>query len=360
MNVVKLLAAFMLVFTSQSSVVADAAEELRRSPVYVAEGVTHQVDEDALEEQIADSGEAIYIALLPSSAGDPQGVLTQLASEVGLRGTYAVVVGNAFRAGGSAAADATAAFQAERQNGVQAVLEDFVDRVSGGGSSESASGNDGESESSGSALPLVALLALGGGGLYLWSRSKRKAASAEEERFEEAERQMLRAELSVLADDVMRLEPEVSLKPEARSDYDAAVARFRAAEAALDYADERVDLVRVARVVAEARYAMDRARARVEGREPPLPPDELRNPGRHDEPPIDVDERREPVYVGHPGGWYGGGGWFGGGGGGLLSGLILGSMLGGGGGLFGGGGHHDHGGDGGGDFGGGDFGGGDF
>ena len=116
----------------------------------------------------------------------------------------------------------------------------------------------------------------GAAGLWAWrSSKKRKAAAAERARAEEADRQMLRAELSVLADDVVRLEPEIELHPEARTDFDAAVSRYRAAQAALDYADQPVDLVRVERVVAEARYSMDRARAIIDGREPPPPPEEL-------------------------------------------------------------------------------------
>ncbi len=172
---------------------------------------------------------------------------------------------------------------------------------------------------------------------------------------------MLRAELSVLADDVVRLEPEIELHPEARTDFDAAVSRYRAAQAAMDYADQPVDLVRVERVVAEARYSMDRARAIIEGREPPPPPEELQRPGRHGEPAVTLDDARQPAYVGYPGGFQGG--WFGGTGSGLFSGLLLGSLLFGGFGGYGGttiineGGD---GGDGGGDFGGGDFGGGDF
>ena len=114
--------------------------------------------------------------------------------------------------------------------------------------------------------------------------------------------------------------------------------------------------------MAEARYSMDRARAIIDGREPPAPPEELRQPGRHGEPAVTIDEQRQPAYVGYPGGYSGG--WFGGmGGGGLFSGLLLGSLLGG----FGGWGHggttiiNEAGEDGGGgDFGGGDFGGGDF
>jgi hypothetical protein len=108
-------------------------------------------------------------------------------------------------------------------------------------------------------------------------------------------------ELAVLADDVVRVEPKVELHPAARSDFDALVNRYLEAQAAVDYADQPVDLGRVGRVVAEARYSMDRARAIIEGREPPAPPDELQRPGQHGEPAVRLDDDRQPAYVGYPG-----------------------------------------------------------
>jgi hypothetical protein len=255
-------------------------------------------------------------------------------------------------------------FQQERAEGVYAVLAAFVDQVGSGDAQTSGDVPTARSEERDTASPLPLLL-LGGGAVAAVAllrrrsgRTKRAAARAASD----ADRQLLRAEVSVLADDVMRLEPDVRIHEAARDDYEAGVARYRAAEAALDYADDAVDLVRVERVVREGQYAMSRARAIIDGREPPAPPAELQQRGRHDEPPLELDERNQPVYVGHPGGFYGGGGWFGGGGG-LLTGLLLGGMFGG----FGHGGHHgdvyidnDGGGFGDGGFGDGGFGGGDW
>ena len=177
--------------------------------------------------------------------------------------------------------------------------------------------------------------------------------------------QMLRAELSVLADDVLRLEPQVAMNDAARDDYEAATHRYRVAQTAMDQADDQLDYVRVQRVVDEARYSMDRARATLQGRVPPAPPAALQAPGPHGEPAIRLDARQNPVYVGSPASFRSG--WFSAGSG-LFGGLLLGSILSGGlggfGGGFGGFGGHDGGsgvgGFGGGDFGGGDFGGGDF
>jgi hypothetical protein len=138
--------------------------------------------------------------------------------------------------------------------------------------------------------------------------------------------QLIRAELSVLADDVLRLEPQVALKEDARDDFDAATHRYRVAQAALDYTDAPVDLVRVQRVVDEATYSMSRARAILEERRPPEPPTTLRRPGPRGEPAIVLDDGERPAYEGSPASFRSG--WFGGGGG-LIGGLLLGSMMGG-------------------------------
>jgi hypothetical protein len=141
-----------------------------------------------------------------------------------------------------------------------------------------------------------------------------------------ANQHVLRAELSVLADDVMRLEPQVALNDRARADYEAATHRYRVAHAALDYAEAPVDLVRVQRVVDEANWSMSRARAILEGRSPPEPPAALARPGPHGEPAIAVPDGRHPAYVDSPAPFRSG--WFSAGGG-LFGGLLLGSMLGG-------------------------------
>jgi len=344
---------------------ADAAAALRSDPVYVHPAADQELasgEADDLRAAIADSGRGVFVAVLPASAAPTEAEASSLPAELeqmtGLAGDYAVVVGDRFRA--EDGERATAAFQAGRDDGLAAVLERYVTGVS---AVDAGTGGDTTARSAdGSSLigPLV-VMGLGAVALLIWVKRRRRREQAEAQRAFDADVQVLRAEISVLADDVMRLEPEVSLHPAARSDFDAATQRMRAASAALDYADEAIDLVRVVRVVDEARYAMSRARAVVSGYEPPPPPAELRRPGRHDEPPVDVDEDGMVVYGG--GMPFYGGGWFGGGGG-LFSGLVLGSMLGGwgwgGGDVYVDGDAGDWGGDiGGGDFGG-DIGGGDF
>jgi hypothetical protein len=226
----------------------------------------------------------------------------------------------------------------------------FVDGVAERSGTAPADGN-GQSDPGTNLVPVLLVGGAGALGLWAWRSSRRhRREEAAEAREYAADRQVLQAELSVVAGDVISMEPDVKIHPDARADYDAGVTRYRAASAALEYADDAVDLVRVRRVVMEAQYALARAKATIEGREPPAPPRELQQPGRHDEPPIALDrDSRQVVYVG--GGPFYGGGWFGGGGS-LIGGLLLGSLLGGGWGWGGGaGGWSDDGG--GGDWGGG-------
>ena len=139
---------------------------------------------------------------------------------------------------------------------------------------------------------------------------------------------MIRAELSVLADDVLRLETDVALHEAARSDYESAVHRYRVVQAAVEQhsAGAQVDLSRVQRVLDEALWSMSRAKAITQGYPPPPPPATLQHPGTQGEPAVRVADDDRPMYVGAPmsfrSGWFGGGG-------GLLGGLMLGSVLGG-------------------------------
>ncbi len=382
-----------------------AASTLRSDPVYVdpdAERAS-QVDTGRLRELIRSGDTPIFVAVLPAAAvdeagGDPGRLAALVGERVGLAGTYAVLAGNSFRAASNVipsrtvASLASSSFQSASSSGPQAVLTRFIARVqdtasSGSGSSSGSSSGSGsdvvpsgegstaDEGSDGGGTWLLVLLLVGGVVLAVVMTSRgRKRKEAARQRAE-ADRKELGAELSVLASDVVGLEDQVDLHPDARPDYDAAVMRYQSAQAAIERADDDVDFVRVRRVIDEGRYAMNRAKAIVEGREPPAPPAELTRPGSHNEPPIQVDEQGQPFYAGAGMPFYGGGGWFGGGGG-LLTGLLLGSMLGGGfggwgGGYYGGGGNYgggdggDGGGNGsgeggGGDWGGGDFGGGDF
>jgi hypothetical protein len=363
----------------------EAASALRSDPVYVDPAAQAQLtpaEARELRGRVVDAGTPVYIALLPSAAGESRDVLAEVRDAVGFRGTYVVVVGDELRATSNVVPDAdlvaNRALQAHGAEGVAPTLAALVDDLgaAAGGSGPSPAGGrtaDGGSEerdeSGGSPLLLLVLaVAVVGGLLWLTVRRRRKEEARRREALEA--REELRPSLTVLADDVLALEPAVALHEEARPDYEEAVRRYRWAEAAIGQVDTVPEARRVQRVLDEGHYAMARARAVTQGRPPPGPPPELTVPGPNREPPVVVDDDGRPVYAGWGGGWYGGGGWFGGD---LLTGLAIGSILSGPGWGWGGGwgygaggyggGYGDGGGDGGYGDGGGDFGdvgGGDF
>lgn len=137
----------------QTDEVAAVADQMRGGdPVVSVPGAENALTSSEVADlttQVIASEVPIFIGVFPESVagtGTTDDVLVALNEEVGLAGVYAVVVGNQFRAGstsGSAADLATRAFQAERDNGVYAVLSEFIalstERFGAGGTVASTS-----------------------------------------------------------------------------------------------------------------------------------------------------------------------------------------------------------------------------
>lgn len=167
--------------------VADAAAALRGGEtVYsdpAAENALSSAEISSLTAEANAAGIPLFIAVLPESAaggGTADDVLVALNSEVGIAGVYAVVVGSQFRAGstsGTASDLATQAFRSQRDNGVAAVLSEFIalaaDRAGSGAASTSTSADGG-----GGALVFLLVLIIGGGVvvIVLVRRQRRIAA----------------------------------------------------------------------------------------------------------------------------------------------------------------------------------------
>jgi hypothetical protein len=406
-------------------VIDTAARALASDPVYVAPGAKPSLttaEAAALRRRI-ERGDAgpVYVAILPASAideagGDPGEVVSRLAAAVGRRGTYAAISGGRFRAGSftvpGAARAATEALVAHRDQGVAAVLDDWVDRVAqaraGAGSGGSSNNGGGSAGGSGTGL-LVVLGVLGGGALLATSVSRRRRRREEQRQLDEL-RTAARDDLVALGDDVRDVDLDIEMPgadPRARDELGRGLEAYERAERLLDGARRPEDIAEVTRTVDDGRQAMAACRALLDGHEPPprRPPcffDPRHGPSVTEAPwaPPGGQEREVPVcaadaarladgeepdarevlvggrampYYAAPayfgpwaGGFYGGGGMFLPG---LLAGTLLGGSLFGPGVAFGGGwggdgdlGGGDFGpGDGGGfDVGGGDFGDGDF
>ena len=400
-------ALFLTSIAAAGTATSPVAEALRTDPVYVdpdAERALTESEADELREAIDDAGGDIYVAVLPASAGDADGILRDLADDLGREGTYAVVVGDRFRAGNNGALRrevprlAGAALRARGGEGAHATLLDFVDRV-GAAQDERATAPD-EQQEDDEGLPVLPIILVGGGGLaaYAWYRRRRR--TADEGRQLAAVRELTEEDLVALADDVKDLDLDVSMPnapASAREHYERALTLYERANAEFDGAVRPADVERVTATVADGRWEMAAARAALEGRpvperNPPCFFDPRHGPAsrfvewapaggaprqvpaceadaqrveRGLEPAtreVTVDGVRQPYYESPlVGPWAMG--FFGAS---LLPTLMIGSMLGMslgfpggafGGGYEGGGGDYA---DGGGDFGGGDFGGGDF
>jgi LPXTG-motif cell wall-anchored protein len=135
-----------------------AAQALRHDRVFVDPGAERTLsasDAARLRDQIRATGQRIFVALLPVSTLAETGVSANnlpdlLARTARLPGTYAVVVGNSFRARSTGLnpvvvdAMAAAAFDQHSGEGTMPVLQDFISRVASvgsGGSSLPASVN---------------------------------------------------------------------------------------------------------------------------------------------------------------------------------------------------------------------------
>jgi hypothetical protein len=413
MAVLTLLAALLLTAAPATvEGVEQAASALRSNPVYVDTDAERRLDAGEagrIRDRIQQTGAGpMYVAILPRSAtvgGDPAETLRQLVRAVGRNGTYAVVVGDSFRATsntlprGEAGDLATEAFAENADAGVAPTLLAFVERVGRARRGEAASPDEGGGGDDGAPWALIALAGAAGGGFLLWRRNKRRRQQAELEPVRAAARE----DLVALGEDIRALDLDVempSTSAEARAAYGRALDAYERADGLVDRARRPEDLQQVAASLEEGRYEMATAKALLEGRQPPerRPPcffDPRHGPSDRDVewtppggeprlvPVCEADAQRverglEPAtrevayrgerypYWGAPGPFAPYAGGYFGAWGGLLPGILLGSMVGGG---WGGdeGGGFDDGSDGGdfgdfdsGDFGGGDFGGGDF
>ena len=247
--------------------VEQAADALRADPVYVdpeAERAISDSEADAVRRRIEEDGVPVKIAVLPASAGDAEQVATDLRQATG--STAAVVVGDRFRVEGSREIEgaATAAFEANSDEGVAAVLLDFVDRAAGGG------GDEGGEQGGIGAGGVILLGALGAGGVaMLAARRRRRREEAAEFADVKAD---ARDDLVALGEDIRALELDMELpgaSREAKADYETAVSAYGRADQAWRLAQRPEDLEPVGAALEEGRWAMQSARARLEGRTPP-------------------------------------------------------------------------------------------
>jgi len=266
--------------------IARIATALQRDPVYVDPGAENAISEaeaDRLRQAIAQRARGpVYIAVVPgdvrdATGGSTEAALVELGRAVGERGVYAIVAGGQFRAAASAGSGldrgeapriATNAYELRRDEGVAAVLDEFVTRIG----EARANGGQAPNDGIGGGLGGLALLGAGAAGLGLFTlRRSRRRRREQEEQVAEL-RENVRDDLIALGEDVRALDLDVQMPgadEQAKADYGLAVERYDEAERLLDKARTPEDFAPIGQLLEEGRYAMTAAKARLSGQQPP-------------------------------------------------------------------------------------------
>ena len=273
-------AALLVVPVAEAGPIIDrAVAALRSDPVYVdpaAELAPSATDQDRLRTKIDVAGAGpVYIAILPNSAeleagGSPDGVLQAIHTGLGLKGTYAAVIGTHFRAGsdgvlpqGVAGRLATEALAAHRGAGVTATLVDFVDRVA---AERHGGAGGGSGQPSGAGGVVIALLIAAVVAFLLFRAVRRRRRSQDELAEVKA---AAHDDLVSLADDVQKLEQPVESSPQAKQEYTQALDSYDLASRSYDRATQPRQLEAVATALEEGRWHMSAAQVLLEGHAPP-------------------------------------------------------------------------------------------
>ena len=254
-----------------------AVAALSNGYVYVdpAAEAADMVDAAALDRAIRDSGESVFVAVLPESAAEgtsPDDTLRALHDAAAVKGTYALLIGREFRAGSDngsldAPTKATAALR-DHPEDIQAALIDFVGRL-----------DDGGSGSSGPPWWFFALFAL----IPLFIlvvfvlmvvvivRSTRQHKRTRERELADV-KNTVRDELIALGEDIRAVELDLQMPDadaEAQRAYASAVEAYERANRIWETARTPRDLKPAAEELEEGRYAMLWAREVLAGRTPP-------------------------------------------------------------------------------------------
>jgi hypothetical protein len=195
-------------------------------------------------------------------------VLQAIHTGLGLKGTYAGVIGTHFRAGsdgvlpqGVAGRLASEALAANHGAGVTATLVDFIDRVA----AERRGAGDGGGHGGGGGVLVALLVAAIVAFLLVQAVRKRRRSEAELAEVKAAAHD----DLVSLADDVQRLEQPVESNSQAKQEYGLALASYDKASGSYDRAREPRQLEAVATALEEGRWHMGAAQAYLAGKAPP-------------------------------------------------------------------------------------------
>lgn len=247
-----------------------------------------------LERELRDATTPVYVAVLPESAGAPEGVLEQLVRLSGLGGTFAVAVGDRLRAASTELpeedVDRVLAEAQEGADGPADALRSFVRGLEQAAAEAPADGGAGEQQPATTAAGGAAPEAQGGGSAAGWivgpaisaalaalvallvvrSRLRRRR---ERRRLLARVREDVDGALQALGEEIAALDLDVEIPGvprEAKDAYAEAVAAYDLATDELPHVREEPELRRIGDLAASGLGAIARTRGALE-RERPTP-----------------------------------------------------------------------------------------
>ncbi|MFI9024418.1 hypothetical protein [Streptomyces sp. NPDC053560] len=275
----------------QSSAAADeglqaAADALSKGPVYVDPRADAQLppgQADALAKDIKDAGKPVFVAVLPETSEYPPATLFEdLRTRVGIKGVYAVQLGDRFDAradgdvmSGESVRHLVGAAQRAHPGDATAQLKDFTAQATkqvGKGTPKSWQDPGGDGVSSGALVGLGALVVLGAGGAYTVHRRAKRRREAEEQAALESLRVVVDEDITAYGEELDRLDfrpGEPGADDAMRADYAHALDAYENAKQAMGRARRPEDVRKVTEALEDGRFALATLEARREGRELP-------------------------------------------------------------------------------------------
>ncbi|MCU0297482.1 MAG: hypothetical protein MUF33_03055 [Candidatus Nanopelagicales bacterium] len=263
----------LVVSPASATTIDEVVTSLQSDPVYndpEAENALTDSEADNLRDQIAASGSSVFIAILPDAAKGSQStedVVTYLRTNVGEPGSYAAVVGSQFRSTTPAAA--TSAFQQQRDNGVFAVLSQYVSNVATIDSGGTVTQTETTQESGGNALlPVLVLgaVAAGVGGLFYMGKRKRDKADA---LALASVKETIDEDITAFGESLDSVDSAAITTDDNRADWMAALDQYDKAKRSSDTMSQPAEAATVTEALDEGRFRVACVQARLAGE--PLP-----------------------------------------------------------------------------------------
>lgn len=260
-----------------------AADALAKGPVYVdprARKALPSGAADALARDIEGTGKPVFVAVLPATSDYPPDPLFQdLRTRVGIRGVYAIQLGDRFDARADpqvmsrdAVRNLVGTVRRAHPGGGAPLLRDFAAqaaRQAQGHAPDSWHGPADDGVGSGTLVGVGVLVVIGAGGAYTFYRRSQRSRAAEERAALESLRAVVDEDITAFGEELDRLDfrpGEPGADDAMRADYGRALDAYEEAKRAMAEAERPADVRAVTEALESGRFALATLAARREGR----------------------------------------------------------------------------------------------